>query len=228
MAYLILVRHGQSQWNLKNLFTGWINVPLSEQGIKEAKSAGRKVEHIPIHTAFTSTLGRAQETLMIILSKRDETPIFQTGKKEWYHHFGKKPQKYIPIIVSEKLNERYYGDLQGLNKDAARKKWGKEKVHMWRRSYATPPPHGESLQDVVKRAVPYFKKHILSELDAKKNVLVAAHGNSLRAIIKHIEGISDNDIPHLELGTGKPIIYKYEKGKFMKEHKDHTFDRPLK
>lgn len=215
MTYLILVRHGESVWNLKNLFTGWINVPLSEKGIEEAKQAAKKLAQIPIDKAYTSTLGRAQETLMIILSKQEKTPIFQIGKKEWYHHFGEKPKKSIPIIVSEKINERYYGDLQGLNKDAARKKWGEEQVHKWRRSYDIAPPYGESLQDVVKRAVPYFKKNILPELK-KNNIIIAAHGNSLRAIIKYIEEISDEEIPHLELATGKPIIYEFSKNKLVK------------
>lgn len=216
MAKLILIRHGQSRWNLKNLFTGWINVPLSEKGVLEAKRAATKLKNIPVDIAFTSTLCRAQETLMIILSKQKKTAFFPTGKKSWYTNFGKKPKTGIPVIISEKINERYYGNLQGLNKNAAKKKWGAKKVHEWRRSYATQPPKGESLKDVVKRSTPYFKKEILRELKKGKNVIVAAHGNSLRAIIKHIENISDEEIPHLELGTGKPIIYEYKKGKLIK------------
>lgn len=216
MTYLILVRHGQSEWNLQNLFTGWINVPLSEKGIQEAKKAGKIIEKYNIDLAFTSTLSRAQETALIILANQKKVSIIQGGRKEWYRHFGSQPKSFIPVHIDERLNERYYGDLQGMNKDVARKKWGKEQVHIWRRSYATAPPNGESLKDVVRRTVPYFKTNILCELEKKKTVLIAAHGNSLRAIIKHIEGIRDEDIPHFELETGKPVIYKYSKGKLVK------------
>ena len=230
MTYLILVRHGESMWNIANKFTGWVDVPLTEVGIHEALISAKKLQKISIDVAFTSELIRAQETLMLILASQGKTGIFKhqnkKRKNEWYVHGKRFEESEIPIHISEKINERYYGDLQGLNKDAARKKWGKEKVHLWRRSYATPPPNGESLKHVVKRAVPYFEKEIMPVLKKKKNVIVAAHGNSLRAIIKHIENISDDEIPNLELQTGVPIIYKLIRGKFVKESKDHSYDRP--
>ena len=219
MTKLILIRHGQSLWNLANKFTGWVDIPLSEKGIQEAKKAGKKLEKIDIDIAFTSKLIRAQETLFIILSKQNKTGIFlhnNKKEKEWSLHPKELEKNEIPIFSSEKINERYYGKLQGLNKDETRKKYGEEKVHIWRRSYDIPPPSGESLKDTCKRAIPYFQKEILPYLKKGKNVIVSAHGNSLRGIIKYIENISDEDIPSLELPTGKPIIYEYKKGKIMK------------
>lgn len=219
MTKLILIRHGQSLWNLANKFTGWVDIPLSEKGIQEAKNAGKKLEKIDIDIAFTSKLIRAQETLFIILSKQNKTGIFlhnNKKEKEWSLHPKELEKNEIPIFSSEKINERYYGKLQGLNKDETRKKYGEEKVHIWRRSYDIPPPSGESLKDTCKRAIPYFQKEILPYLKKGKNVIVSAHGNSLRGIIKYIENISDEDIPSLELPTGKPIIYEYKKGKIMK------------
>ncbi|MCA9477957.1 MAG: 2,3-bisphosphoglycerate-dependent phosphoglycerate mutase [Nanoarchaeota archaeon] len=230
MAYLILVRHGESRWNIANKFTGWIDVPLSEVGIHEALITAKRLQKLSLDIAFTSELERAQETLLLILASQDKTGIFKhqdkKRKNDWYVHRKQFDKKEIPIHLSEKLNERYYGDLQGLNKDDARRKWGKEQVHLWRRSYDIQPPKGESLKDVVKRAVPHFKKNILPHVKKGKNVIISAHGNSLRAIIKHIDGISDEQIPNLELQTGVPIIYKYIRGKLVKETGDHTFDRP--
>lgn len=216
MGKLILLRHGESKWNLENRFTGWVDVPLSEKGVKEALSAGKKLAKIPIDIAFTSTQIRAHQTLFLSLlpQKRVGAIVHDKGKeKTWSHH--KKIEEEIPVYTSWRLNERYYGKLQGLNKDWARKKWGEEKVHMWRRSYDIPPPGGESLKDTYKRSVPYFLKEILP-LSKKKNVIVSAHGNSLRAIIKHVENINDQDIPQLEIPTGKPIVYEWKKGKLAK------------
>lgn len=230
MGYLILVRHGESRWNIANRFTGWVDVPLSEVGINEALIAAKKLEGIDIDVAFTSKLERAQETLLIILAKQDRTGIFihTTGKrKKWCRHKADPNDKEIPIYSSEALNERYYGRLQGLNKIKTAEKYGKEQVFLWRRSYDIRPPGGESLKDTIKRAVPYFKKKIMPEIRKGKNVIVSAHGNSLRGIIKYLDNISDKDIPHLELPTGLPIIYEYNGKKLIKKEHIHSFTRPV-
>ncbi|MBW2998505.1 2,3-bisphosphoglycerate-dependent phosphoglycerate mutase [Candidatus Woesearchaeota archaeon] len=228
MTYLILVRHGESRWNLDNRFTGWVDVPLSQNGIREALACSKNLAEFHIDVCFTSTLTRAQETLLLILADQEYTGVFMHDKgkeKEWAHHKSLGTNE-IPVFTSSKLNERYYGKLQGLNKDEARAKYGKEKVFKWRRSYDIKPPGGECLKDTYKRSVPYFKKEILPHLK-KKNVLISAHGNSLRAIIKHLENISNEEIPHLELPTGIPIIYEYNKGKLTR-NADFEFTRPLK
>ncbi|MBW3002752.1 2,3-bisphosphoglycerate-dependent phosphoglycerate mutase [Candidatus Woesearchaeota archaeon] len=230
MSYLILVRHGESRWNLANKFCGWVDVPLSENGIKEALSAAKKLEGLTLDVAFTSKLERAQETLLLILAKQKFTGIFlhNTGKMaKWSKHPHKLEKNEIPIYSDTALNERYYGRLQGMNKDAARRKWGKPQVFKWRRSYDIRPPGGECLKDVYKRTVPYFKKVIMPHIRKKKDVIISAHGNSLRALIKYLDNISDEKIPHLELPTGKPIIYKYTKGKLIKEKHKHSFTRPV-
>jgi 2,3-bisphosphoglycerate-dependent phosphoglycerate mutase len=187
---LVLVRHGQSEWNLKNLFTGWRDVDLSEQGLAEAKAAGEKLRArgMKFDIAFTSALIRAQRTCQFILDA--------TGQSD------------LRTIRDQALNERDYGDLNGLNKDDARKKWGEEQVHIWRRSYDVPPPGGESLKDTGARVWPYYLHTMQPHVLRGKTVLVAAHGNSLRALIMALEGISGPDIVKLELGTGVPMIYK--------------------
>ena len=187
---LVLVRHGQSDWNLKNLFTGWKDPDLSEQGIAEAKAAGRKLKEqgLKFDLAFTSDLTRAQHTLKLMLAE-----IGQTG---------------LPTKEDLALNERDYGDLSGLNKDDARKKWGEDQVLIWRRSYDVPPPGGESLKDTLARALPYFVQEILPCVLRGERVLVAAHGNSLRALIMVLEKLSPEGILKRELGTGVPIIYR--------------------
>jgi 2,3-bisphosphoglycerate-dependent phosphoglycerate mutase len=187
---LVLVRHGQSEWNLKNLFTGWKDVDLTEQGVEEARTAGRKLkaEGIQFDVAFTSSLKRAQRTLDLILDELG--------------------QKNLPITRDQALNERDYGDLVGLNKDDARKKWGDEQVLQWRRSYDVPPPGGESLKDTVARALPYFVQEILPRVLRGERTLVAAHGNSLRALIMVLERLTPEQILKRELGTGVPIIYR--------------------
>ena len=195
--FLVLVRHGQSEWNEKNLFTGWKNPTLTEQGIEEARKAGSKIKSINLDfdLHFTSELLRAQITGEIIQREIDQQ---------------------IKTIKNIALNERDYGDLSGLNKDEARKKWGEKQVHLWRRSYDTPPPGGESLKDTSDRVIPYFKKTIKPELEMKKNILITAHGNSLRALIKSIEDITATDIVKLEIATGEPIIYSFSNNKFKK------------
>src|SRR5215510_5395260 len=186
---LVLVRHGQSDWNLKNLFTGWKDPDLTEQGIAEAKTAGRKLKEqgLSFDLAFTSDLTRAQHTLKLMLAEIGQTGL-QTKK-------------------NLALNERDYGDLSGLNKDDARKKWGEDQVLIWRRSYDVPPPGGESLKDTLARALPYYVQEILPGVLNGKRTLVAAHGNSLRALIMVLEKLSPEGILKRELATGVPIIY---------------------
>ena len=187
---LVLVRHGQSDWNLKNLFTGWKDPDLTEQGIAEAKSAGRKLKEqgLSFDLAFTSDLTRAQHTLKLMLAE-----IGQTG---------------LPTTQDLALNERDYGDLSGLNKDDARKKWGDEQVLIWRRSYDIAPPGGESLKDTLARTLPYYVTEILPRVLRGERVLVAAHGNSLRALVMVLERLSPEQILKREIGTGVPIIYR--------------------
>lgn len=231
MTYLVIVRHGESRWNLDNKFTGWVDVPLSEKGIKEALSCASKLKNLSIDVAFTSKLARAHETLLLILAKQKKIGIFlHDDKKEnkWSMHSHRLEKHEIPIYSDSALNERYYGRLQGHNKNAMRRKYGKDKVFLWRRSWNVRPPGGECLKDTYERAVPYFKRNVIPCLKKKKDVIVSAHGNSLRAIIKYLDNISDEDVCHLELPTGKPIIYKYSRGKLVRQKHKHSFERPLK
>lgn len=187
---LILVRHGQSEWNLKNLFTGWRNPNLTEQGEGEARATGKalKAGHFKPDLFYTSALRRAQHTLDLIL---EEMGILN-----------------VTITRNTALNERDYGDLSGLNKDDARAKWGEEQVHIWRRSFDVPPPGGESLKDTAERTLPYYEAEILPQLKAGKTVLIAAHGNSLRALVMAIEGLTPDEILAREIATGEPTVYK--------------------
>jgi len=188
---LILVRHGQSEWNAKNLFTGWKDPGLTDQGVSEAKNAGKLIleQKIEFDVMYTSMLSRAQKTGDIIL--------------------GILNHKEIPIIKNEALNERHYGSLAGLNKDDARKKWGEEQVHIWRRSFDMPPPDGESLKDTADRVLPYFETEIMPKVISGSSILIAAHGNSLRALIMKLDSISPEDIVKLEIPTGAPIQYEF-------------------
>ena len=187
---LVLVRHGQSEWNLKNLFTGWRDVDLTEAGFAEARAAGRKLKSqgLSFDVAYTSALKRAQRTLDLMLEE-----MGQDG---------------IPIVCDQALNERDYGDLVGMNKDDARKKFGAEQVHIWRRSYDVPPPGGESLKDTVARALPYFVQEIMPHVLRGERTLISAHGNSLRALIMVLERLTPEQILKRELGTGVPIVYR--------------------
>ncbi|MBM4158839.1 MAG: 2,3-bisphosphoglycerate-dependent phosphoglycerate mutase [Ignavibacteria bacterium] len=187
MPVLMLVRHGQSQWNLENRFTGWIDIDLSEQGVREAREAGEKLKGYKFDVAFTSDLIRAQRTLDIILDiiGRDN----------------------IPVYKDKALNERMYGDLQGLNKDETRQKYGAEQVKLWRRSFDVAPPNGESLKNTAERVIPYYEKYIVPELKAGKNVLVSAHGNSLRALLMYLENLTKEQIVETEIPTGFPRKY---------------------
>ena len=187
---LVLVRHGQSAWNLKNLFTGWRDVDLTDQGVAEARAAGRKLlaQNFRFDVAFTSTLKRAHNTLDIILEELD--------------------QRRLPTVKAAALNERDYGELVGINKDEARKRWGSEQVHIWQRSYDIAPPGGESLKDTALRVVPFFEKWIAPELQKRKTVLVVAHGNSLRSLIMVLDRLSPEEVMQVELGTGVPLVYR--------------------
>ena len=187
---LVLVRHGQSDWNLKNLFTGWRDVDLTEQGVKEAREAGRKLkaQGLKFDIAFTSALKRAQRTLDLMLAELGQTNI--------------------PVIKNQALNERDYGDLVGLDKDDARKKWGEEQVLKWRRSYDIAPPGGESLKDTLARALPYYVTEILPHVMRSERVLVSAHGNSLRALVMVLDKHTPESIIKLNLDTGVPMIYR--------------------
>lgn len=187
---LVLVRHGQSEWNLKNLFTGWKDPDLTEKGVQEAKDGGKALKDygLKYDIAFTSELSRAQKTLGFILDEIEQTDI--------------------NIIRDQALNERDYGDLAGLNKDDARKKWGEEQVHIWRRSYDVPPPGGESLKDTGARVWPYFMTDILPRVLKGENVLVAAHGNSLRALVMILDRLTKDEILSVNLATGVPMVYK--------------------
>jgi len=194
-SYLVLVRHGQSEWNEKNLFTGWKDPKLTPRGVDEAIKAGKELKEAgySFDKMFTSDLFRAQDTGRIILEQMDIPSI--------------------EVIKDVSLNERNYGDLAGLNKDEARKKWGEDQVHIWRRSFNVPPPGGESLKDTAERVLPYFKENIIPELIEGLNILVAAHGNSLRALVMELEEISSEEIVELEISTGVPLIYKFEENK---------------
>jgi len=189
---LVLVRHGESEWNKLNLFTGWKDPDLSDKGVAEAHKAGQllKAQGLKFDIAFTSALQRAQRTLDIMLDE-----LGQAG---------------LPTRRDERLNERDYGDLSGLNKDEARKRWGEKQVHVWRRSFDMPPPGGESLKDTAERVLPYYQAQIWPEVASGRNVLVAAHGNSLRALIMQLEGLTGEQIVARELGTGVPIVYRLD------------------
>lgn len=192
-CYLVLVRHGQSEWNEKNLFTGWKDPKLTQKGVNEARKAGDELRQAgySFDKMFTSDLFRAQETGRIILEQMG-TPSIIT-------------------IKDQCLNERNYGDLAGLNKDEARKKWGNDQVHEWRRSFDIQPPGGESLKDTAERVLPYFKENVIPELEKGSNILIAAHGNSLRALVMDLEKIHSEEIVKLEIATGIPLIYKFDK-----------------
>ena len=201
MSTLVLLRHGQSQWNLENRFTGWVDVPLTENGRAEARRAGKLLKGLRIRfdRAYTSVLSRAIETFSIVQSELG--------------------QHALTVIQDAALNERHYGDLQGLNKDETRKKFGEEQVKRWRRSYDVAPPNGESLKDTAARTLPYFESRILPDLKAGKNVLVAAHGNSLRSIVMFLDKLTQEQVLALEIATGVPILYEIAADGSVREKK---------
>lgn len=197
MATLVIVRHGQSVWNKENRFTGWVDVELAEKGITEAEHAGEQLKGYRFDKAFTSDLKRAQRTLDIILDKIGQSDLQVTKNKA--------------------LNERMYGDLQGLNKNDMRDKYGDEQVLQWRRSFDIAPPGGESLRDTADRVIPYFDEHIAPDLKAGKNIIISAHGNSLRALIMHLEKLSPEEILKVEVPTGRPKIYELDENMNVSE-----------
>ena len=203
MNKLILLRHGQSQWNLENRFTGWKNVPLTEKGEAEAKKTGELIRkhNISIDRVFSSVLERANRTAEIAIKKAELNNLLENNK--------------IIMTCSEKLNERDYGDLVGLNKQETADKFGKDQVHIWRRSYDTPPPNGESLKDVVERVAPYFKENIKPLLDKGENILIVAHGNSLRAMMIELGMYKSEEISNIELPTGSPICINLDQGRLV-------------
>ncbi len=199
MTKLVLLRHGESQWNLENRFTGWTDVPLSEKGIQEAREAGEKLKGYKFDRAFTSVLKRAIDTLDIVLEIIGE--------------------KSIPVEYDQALNERHYGDLQGLNKAETAKKYGDAQVKLWRRSYDVKPPNGESLQDTAARVLPYWEKKIFPCLQQGQNILISAHGNSLRSLVMHLDNLTREQVIELNIPTGVPLLYEFDgKGKEVGHH----------
>ncbi|KAF3796890.1 2-3-bisphosphoglycerate-dependent phosphoglycerate mutase [Nymphaea thermarum] len=220
---LILIRHGESLWNEKNLFTGCVDVPLTQKGVEEAIEAGKRISNIPVDMIFTSSLIRAQMTAMLAMTqhRRKKVPIILHNESEqakaWSQIFSEETKKQsIPVVAAWQLNERMYGELQGLNKQETADRFGKEQVHEWRRSYDIPPPNGESLEMCAERAVAYFRENIEPQLHAGKHVMIAAHGNSLRSIIMYLDKLTSQEVISLELSTGIPMLYIFKEGRFIR------------
>ncbi len=223
MSQLVLLRHGQSMWNRENVFTGWVDVPLSAQGICEAQEAGEQLADVEFSVIYVSTLDRALSTAMICLSKTHsrKTPVIMHDeadrREKWAKIYNDKMKsKIIPVYRDWHLNERYYGELQGKNKKEMADEYGTDQVRVWRRSYDVKPPKGECLKDTAERTIPFFKETIVPSLVNNKNVLVAAHGNSLRSIVMYLDNLSSDEIVSLEIPTGVPLIYNCDDGKFSK------------
>jgi 2,3-bisphosphoglycerate-dependent phosphoglycerate mutase len=222
------MRHGQSMWNAADLFTGWVDVPLSKKGIEKAISSGTEISEMQIDEIHTSTLIRAQMTAMIVMAQHSSaaTPVFQYDSaggnenqqkmNDWAQIRG-DVEEIVPVYVSWKLNERMYGNLQGLNKTESRAKWGDEQIHIWRRSYDTPPPEGESLELTAARTIPYLQEVIMPSLSDGNCIFITAHGNSLRSIIMHLDDLSREEVLSLEVPTGRPIIYEMVDGKLQRK-----------
>ena len=225
MGQLVLLRHGESMWNRENMFTGWVDVPLSEQGIQEALKAGEELADIDFSVIYVSTLDRAMATAMICLSKTHtgKTPVIihdeeADRREKWAKIYSDKMNsKIIPVHRDWHLNERYYGELQGKNKKEMVDEYGADQVHIWRRSFDVRPPKGECLKDTADRTIPFFKETIMSQLASNKNILVVAHGNSLRSIVMYLDNLSSDEVVDLEIPTGVPLIYHYDRGGFSKE-----------
>ncbi|XP_071710484.1 2,3-bisphosphoglycerate-dependent phosphoglycerate mutase 1-like isoform X1 [Rutidosis leptorrhynchoides] len=220
---LIIVRHGESMWNEKNLFTGCVDVPLTRKGVEEAIEAGKRISAMPFDVVYTSALVRSQMTAMLALTQHccQKVPIFIHNDNEeaeiWNKIYSQDTKnESIPVIKAWQLNERMYGDLQGLNKQETAEVFGKEQVYKWRRSYEVRPPNGESLEMCLQRAVSYFKDNIEPQLMAGKHVMVVAHANSLRSIIMYLDNLTPQEVINLELSTGVPMLYIYKDGKFIR------------
>lgn len=218
------MRHGQSEWNKKNIFTGWIDIPLSEEGIKEAIQAGQILKDIEIDVIYTSTLIRGIMTAMLVMSVHSSgrVPVIDHSGEgrldEWGKCYEESSEKeLIPVYRAWELNERMYGRLQGCNKQVTREKFGDEQVKIWRRSFAVSPPDGESLEMTAKRALPYFKSQIIPEIKKGKNVLISAHGNSLRSIVMDLDHLNEDEVVNLEIPTGQPLVYACNNGKMTRE-----------
>ena len=222
MPKLILLRHLKSQWNLENRFAGWTDGPLCQEGKEKAKEITEKLSQFKIDVFYTSPLFRNEDTVARILENTSKYPLFihlDDGKTQKWGHFTDISEDDVSVFVSEKLNERYYGKLQGENKETAKQKYGEEQVHLWRRSYNIAPPGGESLKDVMKRTIPFYRKFIEKDLKVGKNVLIVASHNSLRAIVKYVEKISDKDIIDLEIPYGGLIEYEFDESLKLKNKK---------
>ncbi|KAI3451130.1 hypothetical protein Pfo_007795 [Paulownia fortunei] len=222
-SVLILMRHGESMWNEKNLFTGCVDVPLTSKGVEEAIEAGKRISNLPLDIIYTSALIRAQMTTMLALTQHRcmKVPTIMHHETEqartWSQIYSEGTKKQsIPVIKAWQLNERMYGELQGLNKQETAEQYGKEQVHNWRRSYHVRPPNGESLEMCLGRAVTYFKEHIEPLLLSGKHVMVVAHANSLRSIIMYLDKLTSQEVINLELSTGVPMLYIYREGNFVR------------
>lgn len=223
MALLVMMRHGQSKWNEANLFTGWVDVPLSQKGINEAIQGGKEIAHIAFDVIYVSALIRAQSTGMLAMSQNHskKIPVILHPGEGKMDEWGKIDSEgtvgeTIPTHIAWQLNERMYGALQGHNKDDMRAKYGKEQVHIWRRSFDVAPPKGESLKMTAERSIPYFNERIVPHLKKGENVFIAAHGNSLRSIVMELDGLSTEEVLKLEIPTGVPLTYEYKDGVFHK------------
>ncbi len=221
---LVLMRHGQSEWNKKNLFTGWVDVPLSMEGIQEALEGGKKIAKIPFDVIFISTLVRSSQTAFLAMSEHHagKTPVIihpkDTKQGKWSQIYSEKTyEEIIPVYQAMELNERMYGRLQGMNKDETRQEFGEEQVKLWRRSYNVSPPDGESLSMTAERALPYFDNEIVPYLQKGQNVFVSAHGNSLRAIVMELDGLTEEEVLSLEIPTGEPLCYYFDQGSWHKK-----------
>lgn len=221
MSLLILLRHGKSVWNEKNLFTGWVDIPLSQEGIDEAIRAGQQIKTLPIDYIFTSSLVRSLMTALLALTHHSskKTPFIVPSDTQQQHMgaiHSDEIKHMIPLFRSEALNERMYGLLQGKNKQQTAEEFGEEQVKLWRRSYKIAPPQGESLYDTGQRTLPYFQNTILPLIKNDKNVLISAHGNSLRSLIMHLEQLNEEQVLSLEIPTGQPLIYTWDGQTFKK------------
>lgn len=223
---LIMMRHGESEWNRLNLFTGWVDIPLSMKGIEESIAGGKKIADIPIDVIFVSSLIRSQMTAMLAMACHTSHKVPYVlhphqGKLEgWARIYSPEiEEKCIPVITAWQLNERMYGQLQGMNKDEMREKFGKEQVHRWRRSFDEAPPEGESLAMTAERVLPYFQQEVMPYLLSGKNVFISAHGNSLRAIVMYLDKLSREEVVQLEIATGDSLIYCFHGDTWEKDEK---------
>ena len=221
MAKLILLRHGQSVWNKKNIFTGWVDIPLSQGGIDEAIRAGKSMSGLNVDEIYISELVRAQMTAFIVMAQSNSSKVPRVmhegkGKFDAWYQKGTSEDGLIPTHVAWELNERMYGDLQGKNKAKMVEEHGEEQVKLWRRSFRTAPPQGETLEETAKRAIPFFQNTIVESLKEGNDVFVCAHGNSLRSIVMHIENLSEDEVLKLEIATGVLRIYEYKEDSFSR------------